>query len=318
MIMPIHVIREDITKIKCDAIVNPTNNHLDGSGSIDAKIHKLAGHELKEECRKIGYCKTGEAVLTRGYQLLSKYVIHTVGPIWIDGLHNEAALLESCYRNCLEIAKAKKCKSMAFPIISSGTFKFPKEEAFRIAVQTINQFMDSYEMDVYLVVFNKEITYISKQLFKDVKEYIDDHYEAEEAYYSRRNHIPFEKCISFESSIHNLDDLLDISFSEELIRLIDSKGMKDSDCYKKANIDRKLFNKIKNNPDYHPKKETVICFALALELNMKQTQDLLSKAGYTLSNSYKFDVIIQYFINKKIYDIMLINETLYSFDQKLL
>ena len=115
---------------------------------------------------------------------------------------NEAALLESCYRNCLEIAKAKKCKSMAFPIISSGTFKFPKEEAFRIAVQTINQFMDSYEMDVYLVVFNKEITYISKQLFKDVKEYIDDHYEAEEAYYSRRNHIPFEKCISFESSIH--------------------------------------------------------------------------------------------------------------------
>ena len=166
--MPIHVIREDITKIKCDAIVNPTNNDLDGSGSIDAKIHKLAGHELKEECRKIGYCKTGEAVLTRGYQLLSKYVIHTVGPIWIDGLHNEAALLESCYRNCLEIAKAKKCKSMAFPIISSGTFKFPKEEAFRIAVQTINQFMDSYEMDVYLVVFNKEITYISKQLFKDV------------------------------------------------------------------------------------------------------------------------------------------------------
>lgn len=332
--MPLHIIREDITKISCDAIVNPTNQKLDGSGSLDSLIHKKAGTEIDKDCKEIGICEPGSAVITKGYNLPSIYVIHTVGPAWIDGKHNEENILKSCYKNSLKLAKKYNCKSIAFPIISSGTYQYPKEKSFNVAVSTIQEFLlknEIDEIDIYLVVFNKEITYISKKLFGEIKEYIDDHYtnELEYAYESISLNrstrdmysaplTPMPKASKKKLSINDIINDLDVSFSEKLIMLIDEKGMKDSECYKKANVDRKLFNKIKNNPGYHPKKETVIAFAIALELNLKDTQDLLNKAGYTLSDSYKFDLIVKYFIENKMYDIMLINEALFSFDQKLL
>lgn len=329
--MPLHIIREDITKLNCDAIVNPTNSKLDGSGSLDALIHKLAGLQLDKACNEIGRCDPGDAVITKGFNLSSKFIIHTVGPVWVDGFHNENITLKSCYQKALELAVKYNCKNIAFPIISAGTYNYQKEECFNIAVKTIQDFLLKNELDVFLVVYNKEVTYISKKLFGDIKEYIDDHYIVENEFlYETRNYVESRKSVCLAPSmplpnvakkkirINDIINNLDVSFSEKLIMLIDEKGLKDSDCYKKANIDRKLFNKIKNNSDYHPRKETVISFAIALELNLKETQDLLDKAGYTLSNSYKFDVIIKYFIENKIYDIMIINEALYSFDQRLL
>lgn len=325
--MTIHIIREDITKIRCDVIINPTNQNLTGEGSLDNKIHKLAGEELDKECKKISNCEIGQAILTKGYNLKSKYIIHTVGPKWIDGKSDEESKLRSCYKSCLQIIKDKELKSAAFPIISSGTYNYPKEKAFKIAVEEIQNFLKFYEMDVYIVVFDIQTTYISKKLFDDVKEYIDDNYtKQEEFYYQRKLRTIHKPKIRYDAQIYNeniceVDDIeikLDESFSESLIQLIDERGLKDSECYKKANVDRKLFNKIKNNKNYHPRKETAISLALALELDLIETNELLSKAGYILTNSFMFDVIIQYFIKNKIYDIMLINETLYSFDQKLL
>jgi len=323
--MPIHIIREDITKINCDIIVNATNEFMNGTGGVDGAIRYAAGKEFNQDCEMLGSCAIGEAKITKGYKLPCKYVIHTVGPQWVDGKHNEKNLLESCYKNCLDLAKCYQCESIAFPIISSRTYGYPKEEAFKIAVNIIQEFLLKHDMDVYIVVFDKKTTHISKKLFNNVLEYIDDNYIDEYTFNKQRR---IAKRMSYEQEIETFDTalpfgfadefILDESFSECLLRLIDEKGMKDSECYKKANIDRKLFNKIKNNNDYHPKKETVISFALSLELSLKETEELLKKAGYSLSNSYKFDVIIQYFLVNHIYDIITINETLYAFDQKLL
>lgn len=332
--MPIQIIREDITKMKCDAIVNPTDEEMIGSGGVDGLIHKVAGPRLKEEFIQSGGCQVGKAKITKGFLLPSTYIIHTVGPIYIDGKHNEKSLLESCYKECLKLAVENNCKSIAFPLISTGTYRYPKEEAFNIAIQTIQNFLLNHEMNIFIVVYDKKAVSISKKIFTNVLEYIDDHYvEMYEASYNRNvRYQPklifskqedisnkkscdiYDETISLNEKIFELDE----SFSESLIRMIDERNMKDSDCYKKANIDRKLFNKIKNNSNYHPKKETAIAFAIALELNLEDTLSFLSKAGYTLSNSYKFDVIIKYFIQNKIYDVMLINETLFTFDQKLL
>lgn len=323
--MPIHIIREDITKLQCDVIVNATNEDLLGSGGVDGAIHKAAGPLLMKECQSLGKCEVGHIKVTGAYNLNAKYIIHTVGPQWIDGTHNEEELLKSCYLESLKSALQLECESIAFPLISSGSYQFPKEKAFQIAVQTIQDFLLQYNLEVYLIVFDKKATYISKQLFTNVQEYIDDHYVEEKEFIFSRNRPTFydeETTILYApQNLSSLEDdltKLDQSFSEALIHLIDIKQMSDSEVYKKANIDRKLFNKIKNNTDYHPKKETVLSFAIALELDINETEDLLNKAGYSLSNSFKFDVIIQYFIKNRIYDILLINETLYEFDQKLL
>ena len=331
--MTIHVLREDITNIICDVIVNPTNTFLKAEGSLDKKIHMLAGIELDKKCKEIGYCKIGDAVITDGYNMKCKYIFHTVGPKWIDGKHNEEKDLRACYKKCLSLAVKQKCNSIAFPIISSGTLGYPKDIAFNIAVEEIQNFLLNNELEVFITVFDKKTTLISKQLFTDVKEYIDDYYFEKESVFFQRQSIVFPKAeqsktIDYFEESEIIDDcftqleddqiILDESFSEALIRIIDEKGIKDSDCYKKANIDRKLFNKIKNNKEYHPKKETALSLAIALELDIDQTNELINKAGYILTNSYKFDVIIKYFINNKIFDVMLINETLYSFDQNLL
>ena len=379
--MPLQIIRQDITKFRCDAIVNAANETLLGGGGVDGAIHRAAGPGLLKECRTLGGCQTGQSKITKGYRLPCKYVIHTVGPVWRGGSYGERELLESCYRTALNLAAEYKCESVAFPLISSGIFGYPKAEALRVAVDAIAAFLQEHDMSVYLAIFDKSGYQISKQLFADVQSYIDDHYvethtdtERERArriaglphifpsgaapqdFPSGAAPAPKEKhsffgSVSFGDSVPmremaegadiaeeaegadianraqitgappSLDEMLeriDESFSQMLLRKIDERGMTDAQCYKKANIDRKLFSKIRSDVHYRPSKPTAVAFAVALELSLDEAKDMLMKAGYALSHSSKFDIIIEYFLVTGNYNIFEINETLFAFDQSLL
>ncbi|MBR3836033.1 MAG: O-acetyl-ADP-ribose deacetylase [Clostridia bacterium] len=329
--MPFQIIRQDITRVECDAIVNAANKTLLGGGGVDGAIHKAAGEMLLEECRTLGGCDVGQAKITGGYNLPAKYVIHTVGPVWRGGFFREKEKLESCYRESLKLAKANGCESVAFPLISAGSYGYPKDKALKVAVDTIADFLFENDMTVYLVVFDKNVYEISSRLFAEIKEYIDNNYVDEHALLRRTRYLnagiqSVDACMptmcdcasmpmsELDNELKNLDE----SFSQMLLRKIDEKGITDAECYKKANIDRKLFSKIRNDINYKPKKSTAIAFAVSLELSLDETEDLLRKAGYALSHSNKFDVIIEYFIKKKNYNIYEINETLFAFDLSLL
>jgi len=337
--MPMLIIRNDITKMKIDTIVNAANTALKMGGGVCGSIFAAAGHEkLQEECDTLGKCNVGEAVITSGYSIPAKYIIHTAGPIWNGGNSGEANSLHNCYINSLKLALQYKCKSIAFPLISSGIYGYPKDKALQIAISAIGEFLINHEMTVYLVVYDKKSFVLSEKLFSAIAKYIDDNYVEKHRLSERRRHIEpyeynqiedmhedypqFEICnpvpVKEKRSLEDVISQLDESFSQLLLRLIDQKGMTDVETYKKANIDRKLFSKIRSSKGYNPSKVTSIAFAIAIKLSLDETRDLLNKAGYTLSHSNKFDVIIEYFIEDGNYNIYEINEALFAFDQVLL
>ncbi len=354
--MPFEIVRNDIVNMQVDAVVNTANpNPVIGSG-VDSGIHKKAGHELLAARQKIGCIDFGDAVITPGFGLGAKYVIHTVGPVWEDGNQGEEQILSSCYRKSLLLAKENECESVAFPLIATGNYGFPKALALQIAVREISTFLLENEMQIYLVVFGKEAFALSEKLFKSVSSYIDenyiisktiDEYGTESVYSSRlkirrrrekrkrSNRIHGDICYSqasedcLDMSVcaampTNSDDWgrllknLDAGFSETLLQLIDRTGKKDSEIYKKANVDRKLFSKIRNNIDYKPSKTTALAFAFALELDIDETKDFIGRAGFALSHSSKFDVIVEYFLVNRNYNVFELNEVLFAFDQPLI
>ena len=293
------------------------------------------------ECRTLGGCKTGKAKITGGYHLPAKYVIHTVGPVYRDGKHGEKTLLESCYRESLALAKERGCETVAFPLISSGIYGYPKDQDLKVGIDVISDFLHENEMTVYIVIFDKAAYKISEKLFSDITEYIDDNYVDEHTDYSRErirmNALPpmalhkrrkkseddfLEMCdckaLPLEDDLDAKLKQIDESFSQMLLRKIDEKGMTDAECYKKANIDRKLFSKIRSDVHYKPSKPTALAFAISLELSLDETEDMLRKAGFALSHSNKFDIIIEYLISRGNYNIFEINEALFAFDQSLL
>ena len=385
--MPLILAENDITKMNVDAIVNPANPTLLGGGGLDGEIHKAAGTKLLEECRRLGGCKTGEAKITKGYDLPAKYIIHTVGPIWQGGSGNERELLCECYRNALALALKKRCRTVAVPIISAGAYGYPIAEATEIAKREILRFLDEYDgITVYLLKrrdtmpekgrLYSQIEYymmqngisgtddIPKSLFTVSDRNVVDKCECSapctevESLFAEEERVdgcicedsdypmqqsPVRKSRSAKvwgssapsiigsalpkmakassakaSSLEEMLDSLDMSFSETLLQLIDASGMSDAECYKRANIDRKLFSKIRSNKNYKPSKSTVLAFAIALRLNLDDTRMLLERAGFALSPSSKFDVIIQFFITNGNYDIYEINDALFAFDQNLL
>ncbi|MBR0366634.1 MAG: macro domain-containing protein [Clostridia bacterium] len=348
--MPYQIIRQDITKMNADAIVNAANTELAPGGGVCGAIFAAAGYdELCAECERIGHCDTGNAVITKGYALPAKYIIHTPGPVYRRERADNAELLYSCYRSSLELAKMHRLTSIAFPLISSGIYGYPADEALAVATQAISDFLEKNDMDVYLVVYDKKTFKISSELFDDVKEYIDARLVKEQdlsaraiseklfhrelradnegqmypqaAYAPEPPTAKKPKHIFGKKQKSELDRMLleiDSSFSEYLLYLIDESGMTDVQVYKKANVDRKLFSKIRSNPAYKPSKLTAVAFAVALELDWKKACDLVGRAGYSFSHSSKFDIIIEYFINNGNYDIFEINEVLFAFDQPLI
>lgn len=396
--MPFTIVRNDITRMAVDAVVNSAAPHLLGGGGADGEIHRVAGPELAQACRKLGGCKPGQVKLTEGYGLPCRYVIHTVGPVWMGGFFGEEETLRSCYRNALQLAREMELETVAFPLIASGIFAYPRDMALRIAMDEIQQFVLENDLMVYLVVYDPESFRISSKLQRDIQQYVDDRYveeHSEERFglppepnrprqpvpktapipdgirpfnrplWNREDSLfameesawqdekltplddfpeddrdtpafccsaPMEAvcvpapvadaipdgAVDHEAVLRNLLSQQDESFTQRLLRLIDASGMTDPECYRRANIDRRLFSKIRNHPHYQPSKQTALAFAVSLRLSREETDQLLRTAGLALSRSSKFDLVVAYFINEGIYDVMQINEALYAFDLPLL
>lgn len=325
--MPLLFIRQDITKMQCDAIVNPTNRNLKPLGGADAAINKAAGPELAKFCSTLGVVETGEVKVSPAFNLPCKYVIHTVGPVWKGGQNDEETLLKNCYINSLKAAVERGCETIAIPLISSGTYGYPKDKVLGVAIDAICSFLFQNDLTVYLVIFTKEAYAYTSKLFKEIETYIDDNYVAEHLIERNARNVGENVQYTPQSSVAHSENKpslnallskIDDNFAVSLMHLIDKKGMKDVECYQKANVLKQTWYKILNCEDYKPSKNTVLCFAIALELDLPETQRLLATVGYTLSNSNKFDVIIQYFILHKKYDIFEINQTLFEFDQEVL
>ena len=338
--MPLQIIRQDITKMHVDGIVNTTNEEMVGYSGVDFAIHSAAGPELDVECQKIAPLGLGEAKITRGYNLPCKYVIHTSGPIWQGGLVGESIILRSCYVESLKLAVKNGCQSVAFPLISAGTYGYPKDQVLKFAIQTITEFLFENEITVYLCVFDKDSYSFSQKLFNDIRSFINDDYvdKREDDFLfdeiecsladepmqccqaphpmMAAKEIPLGSAKNKSLGEYMLD--MDKSFQEKLFDLIDKSGMTDVECYKRANVDKRTFSKIKSNKSYKPSKQTAIAFAIALRLDLAATQDLLATVGLTLSRSNVFDKIIRYFIQNGNYNIFEINEALFEFDQVLL
>ena len=341
--MPFLMIRNDITKVTADAIVNPANrNLLQGSGTSRA-IYQAAGEqELTAACEAIGYCEPGRAVCTPAFGLPAKYIFHAVCPAWHGGFFGEAKQLAGAYHSALELAAEYHCESVAFPLLSSGNYGYPKDQAFRIAVDTITQYVMEHDLTVYLVLYDRHSLAVSRKLFTSVEEYIDDHYVAQndESYEfehrrreseERRRWRLEEATPMLETaaapppaapmaarSLEHLMDNLGESFTTRLLRLIDERGLKDSTVYKQSNISRQHFSKIQCNRDYNPKKKTVLAFAVGLHLSEDETIDLLKSAGYAFSDGSKRDWIVRYCLEQKIYNINQVNTLLFQWDQELL
>lgn len=380
--MPLNIIRNDISKVSADAIVNSANPEVAIGEGVDSTIYEAAGAEkLFAEREKIGKMKPGQAAVTPAFDLDAKYIIHTVGPVWRDGKHGEYEAVANCYRESLRIADELGCESIAFPLISTGNYGFPKDKALNIAISEISNFLFTHDMAVYLVVYDKESFVISGKAFADIKSYVEEaevtkrleqRLRESRELRARRSDVSYsvgrgtttyrrpnrkrpeleEEVIEIEESIvmcsdgiqeDEIPDAVSYStdffedfrgeaeegiqkvikgkgetFQEMLFRIIDRKGLKDPEVYKKANIDRKLFSKIRSDADYQPSKRTVLALAVALELNMDETLDLLARAGYTLSPASKSDLIVGYCITHKIYNIHKINTFLFEFEETLL
>ena len=334
--MPLEIVRNDITKMRVDAIVNAANTRLQAGGGVCGAIFDAAGADkLQNECNRIGHCDVGSAVITKGYALPAKFIIHTAGPVWQGGDNGEETLLRSCYTEALRLAKEHSIKSIAFPLISSGIFGYPKDQALSVAISAIGEFVLLNDMDVKLVIFDRAAYALSEKLYKSISAYIDDNYVTnflianrnriseineqirEMTRYSRNTSaLPAESKTlgSFEDAVGHVGE----SFSQMLFRLIDEHGKTDVEIYKRANLDRKLFSKIRSNPKYKPSKNTALALSVALNLNLDQTADLLCRAGYALSPSSRADLIVEYFIRNKNFNIFEINEALFAFDESLL
>ncbi|MDN5332969.1 MAG: O-acetyl-ADP-ribose deacetylase [Sphaerochaeta sp.] len=325
--MPFFLVQNDITKMQSEAIVNAANTALLMGGGVCGAIFRAAGiQEMTKACAPLSPIKTGEAVITPGFSLPARYVIHTAGPVYHDGKSGERELLQQCYSNSLQLAVQHKISSLSFPLISSGIFGYPKQEALEVARTTIEQFLAEHELTVYLVLFNKESFLAETKLHTSIEQYIEEQYVQKHAL--KRDMLEIEamelgsaeeiQSPFYEPNLAEALSNLDEPFSDSLRALIQAKGKTEVEVYKKANIDRKLFSKIRSGNGYTPSKRTVLALAIALELSLEETEKLLRKAGYALSHNNIFDIIIEYCIVHKHYKVLEVNEVLFSYDQPLL
>lgn len=345
--MPFNIIRNDIVRMNVDAIVNAANSGLKQGGGVCGRIFSAAGEQqMTKACDAIGWCEPGSAVITPGFKLPSKYVIHTVGPIWQGGGQGEEQVLRSAYRSSLELALEHKLESVAFPLISSGVYGYPYEEALAVALDEINRFLFQHDMQVTLVMFDQTAAALGFKLRKDLKSYIDDHYVDEHLDRRRRREFnrtwapqpminqemlrELPKSRREDGQIHSAPSVYDTgvdanlvfpkekTFSEAVLNLIDTKGMTDAEVYKRSNIDRRLFSKIRINPGYAPSKSTVLALTIGLRLSVHEAQDLLARAGFAFSPCDMRDLIVRYYLERGDHDIAKVNGALYDFDQSLL
>jgi len=324
--MPFMIIRDDLTKVRADAIVNTANPHPRVGAGTDSAVYKAAGErELLAERKKIGDIPVGKAVVTSAFRLPAKYMIHTVGPVWVDGKRGETAALQSCYMESLKLARQLMCQSIAFPLISTGSYGFPKDLAIKIAASVFYDFLMEHDMTIYLVVFDRTAYDLSGRLFRDIQAYIDENYVSDQAareYPDKIDPFHLEKPVIEErrssaeqdrrfageqpqdDSLAELLSDTDITFQECLLKLILERDLKNSEVYHGANISKQHFSKILSNRDYHPTKNTACALALSLHLSLEETAALLGKAGLVLTKSSRFDLVVEYFILHGMYNVV--------------
>lgn len=320
--MPFMIVRQDITQMPVDAVVNASNTRLAMGGGVCGAIFHAAGPEnLQAACNSLSPIQIGEAAITPGFLLPAEYVIHAVGPVYDPSQHETCeAQLRSAYTHSLELASQYHCESIAFPLISSGIYGYPKEEALRVAVSAIQDFLSQHDLSVYLVMFDRNSFVIGQDILTPVEKYMDKKYESGQPSKSRSLlHKIFRRTQhADESAVAEILENSDKSFGVMLRQLIDAKGEKDENVCKRANIDRKLFSRIQRDDGYIPGKRTVLALAVGLGLSLQETDKLLQRAGCTLSHSQKFDVVLEYFISNGKYDAFQINQVLFHYDQPLL
>lgn len=328
--MSLHFVRNDITRMPVDVIVNAANTALHMGGGVCGAIFAAAGAQhMQAACDTLGPISTGQAVITPGFDLPARYVIHTAGPIHARHSPRQSEqLLRQAYRNSLLLAQQNGCQSIAFPLISSGIHGYPKDQALQVACSEIRAFLhlQNDEPDVYLVIFDQHAFALGKELLGTIASHIDDLYvEQNKRHFGRHS-------LQQETSVHTsniaITDLtvseqpenfkLDEPFEVHLLRLIRASGKSEVEIYKKANLNRKLFSKIRTGNGYVPGKRTILALAIALELDLQQTGWLLKQAGYALTRNQKLDVIIEYFIRQRLYDIFSINAVLFQYELPLL
>lgn len=331
--MPFSIVHSDITQMRVDAIVNPTDSRFSGSGGVDLAVHQAAGPELAQDCRQLPGLHPSQVAVTKAYGLPCKFVIHTVGPVWKGGWANEQALLRDCYLNALSLAADKLgAESVAFPLISAGTFGFPKDRVLSVAAEAIRDFLSqpNQDMQVFLCVYDRNAYRVSRR--GELERFLNSTWvkplgKTMPMPESRSQRIAMSQAVESTAceamplgapDPQSLEDWLkhqDDTFAVTLLKLIDKKHITEVQCYKRANVSKKTFWKINNDPKYKPSKPTVLAFAIALELSLSETEDLLRTVGFSLSHSSTFDMIIEFYIRKGIYDIYEINAALYQFDQ---
>lgn len=331
--MPFLMLRNDITKVHADAIVNPANPWLRQGSGTSRGIYLAAGEEqLTAACGAIGRCEPGKAVCTPGFALPAKYIFHAVCPRWHGGTMQEEQKLSSTYGSALQLALEYQCTSIAFPLLSTGNYAYPKEQAFRVAMEVITRFLLEHEMMVYLVLYDRESVAVGQKFAASLDQYIDDHYAIhnDEGWgwgaCLRAAHGELQGKVRPRlpegESPQSLEQMLSgwqkETFSEQLLRLIDERGLKDPDVYRGANLTRQHFSKIRSNMDHRPTKRTALALAVSLQLTVPETEVLLQSAGFAFSNCSKQDIIVRYCMEHKIYNINRVNALLYQNDQEQL
>ena len=374
--MPFSIVRDDISRVHADVLVNAANVRLAPGGGVCGALFSAAGFdEMRAACEAIGGCATGDAVATPAFNLPARWCVHAVGPIWRGGRAHEEELLRRCYRSAFARAVELGARSVAFPLISAGIYGFPVERALAIVREEVAAFLRHHdEVALTLVVFERAVVQMGNALVEQVQEYIDDEYVDSSSFMRRdmgelerelqwtedasaplsvemAEPVALPECLqeddasiaaprpfvaanirmpgaampgapsragaTLDAEIAQLVATLDAPFSTTLLALIDARGMTDAEVYHRANISRQLFSKIRGNESYRPSKQTVVALAIALELDMSATQDLLARAWFTLSKSSKFDVIVRFFIERGIYDLFQLNEVLFAYDLPL-
>lgn len=331
--MPLQIVRDDITRLDVDAIVNAANTSLVMGGGVCGAIFSAAGIEqMQQACAGLGPIATGEAVITPGFALPARHVIHVAGPVYSrQSPEQSEQLLRAAYHNALQLAVDSGCESIAFPLISSGIYGYPKDQALSVARDSIRKFLDRQEaeLDVRLVIFDKSAYQLSQQLLDDVASFIEQHHveQLDQIYARERMHFSVDELVAPMDAGYQTEQLkpgqaaldlqLDEPFEVYLLQLIRDSGKSEVQVYKDANLTRQLFSKIRTGKGYVPGKRTILALAISLELDLEQTEQLLNRAGYALTRSQLFDVIVECFIRKGLYDIFQINEVLFEYDQPI-
>lgn len=335
--MPLCIVRHNITHMQVDAIVNAANTELSMGGGVCGAIFTAAGAEaMQNACAALSPVQTGAAVISPGFSLPAHYVIHAVGPVYAQHSPKRSEqLLRHAYQNALQLALEHRCQSIAFPLISSGIYGYPKEQALQVARSSIQAFLaqQDVELTVYLVVFDKSNFSPNQTLLSNVASYIDQHHIDESGQiFNRIDPVCMDKLVdnselfdqdeqhTVKESVKSFNLTLELEqpFEVHLLQLIKASHKTEVEVYKKANLSRKLFSKIRTGNGYVPSKRTILALAIALELDLEATEQLLNHAGYALTHSQKFDVIIEFFITQQLYDIFQINEVLFQYEQALL